>query len=132
MTKRLFLITLLILSANSAFAVDFDDLKPANPLETPVQKTEEIIQINRPQKASLTKNDVHNHYAIALERFIQCNVRSSYADFRILIESIVPNDYAYMLIANKMADLGFFSLSDIALSKVDDEDISYVLNDDIK
>lgn len=124
--------TLFILTANSAFAAGFDDIKPANPLDAPAPKTEEIIQINRPQKASLTKNDVHNHYAIALERFIQCNVRSSYADFRILIESIVPNDYAYMLIANKMADLGFFTLSDLALSKVTDDDISYIMNDDIK
>lgn len=132
MNKGLYISAVLILTAASAFASGFDDIKPANPLDLPVQKTEDIIQINKPQKASLTKNDVHNHYAVALERFIQCNVRSSYADFRILIESIVPNDYAYMLIANKMADLGFFSLSDLALSKVTDEDISYIMNDDIQ
>lgn len=132
MKKELCLATVLIFTATSVFAAGFDDIKPANPLEVSAPKTEDIIQINKPQKASLTKNDVHNHYAIALERFIQCNVRSSYADFRILIESIVPNDYAYMLIANKMSDLGFFTLSDLALSKVEDEDISYIVNDDIR
>lgn len=85
-----------------------------------------------PKKASLTKNDVHNHYAIALERFIQSNVKSSYMDFRILIQTIHPNDYAYMLLADKMADLGFFNLSELAVSKIYDEDISFVIIDDIK
>ena len=132
MKKGLCLSTVLILTASSVFAAGFDDIKPANPLEAPQQKAEEIIQMNAPQKATLTKNDIHNHYAIALERFIQCNVRSSYADFRVLIESIVPNDYAYMIIANKMADLGFFNLSELSLSKVGDEDISYFMNEDIK
>lgn len=132
MNKGLCLSTLLILTASSVYGAGFEDIKPANPLEVPQQKAEEIVQINTPQKATLTKNDVHNHYAIALERFIQCNVRSSYADFRVLIESIMPNDYAYMMIANKMADLGFFNLSDLALSKIADEDISYILSDDVK
>lgn len=132
MKKGLCITTALILTTTAAFASGFDAIKPANPLDVPQTKTEEIININTPQKATLTKNDVHNHYAIALERFIQCNVRSSYADFRILIESIVPNDYAYMMIANKMADLGFFTLSNLSLSKVSDENISYFLNEDIK
>jgi len=132
MKKGLCITAALILTIPAAFATGFEDIRPANPLDTPPAKTEEIVNIGAPQKASLTKNDVHNHYAIALERFIQCNVRSSYTDFRVLIESIVPNDYAYMLIANKMADLGFFNLSDLALSKVADENISYILNEDLK
>ena len=130
--KGLCVSTVLALTAAATFASGFDDIKPANPLDAAPQKSEEIIQINKPQKAVLTKNDVHNHYAIALERFIQCNVRASYIDFRVLINSIVPNDYAYMLIANKMADLGFFSLAELSLSKVNDENISYIVNDDIQ
>lgn len=132
MRKMLCTSAALILTSASVFASGFDDIKPANPLDTPIQKSEEIVNINYPQKATLTKNDVHNHYAVALERFIQCNVRSSYADFKILIESIVPNDYAYMIIANKMADLGFFNLADLAGSKISDEDISYTMTEDMK
>lgn len=130
--KGLCITTAMLITSTYVYAASFDEIKPADPLAVQPPKTEEIIPINKPQKATLTKNDVHNHYAIALERFIQCNVRSSYADFRILIDSIIPNDYAYMLIANKMADLGFFTLSDLALSKITDEDISYILADDIK
>lgn len=118
-------------TATYAVAAGFADIKPADPFSNK-QPEQNEIQINTPKKASLTKNDVHNHYAIALERFIQCNVKSSYIDFRILIETIAANDYAYMQIANKMADLGFFSLSDIAMSKISDEDISYMISDDIK
>ena len=115
----------------NVFAAGFEDIKPADPFADN-QPEQNEVQMNIPKKATLTKNDVHNHYAIALERFIQCNVKSSYMDFRILIQTIASNDYAYMLMADKMADLGFFSLSDLALSKISDEDISYVTADDIK
>lgn len=122
---------ILIGSSTGVFAAGFDDIKPADPFSSKKFEQSEVF-INIPKRATLTKNDVHNHYAIALERFIQCNVKSSYMDFRVLIQTIEPNDYAYMQLADKMADLGFFNLSDLALSKVADEDISYVIADDIK
>lgn len=133
MIKKRSIITAFILLSTSmnVFAAGFEDIKPADPFADN-QPEQNEVQMNIPKKATLTKNDVHNHYAIALERFIQCNVKSSYMDFRILIQTIASNDYAYMLMADKMADLGFFSLSDLALSKISDEDISYVTADDIK
>ena len=132
--KILSAILLISLFAAPAYSAEgFDAIKPADPLaEEPVINTNQGIQLSIPKKATLTKNDVHNHYAIALERFIQCNVRASYADFKILIETIVPNDYAYLQMAMNMADLGFFNLSELALSKVSDENISNVLEQDIK
>ncbi|CCY25027.1 tPR repeat [Brachyspira sp. CAG:484] len=136
MGKKILLSAILLISLGSvpAFSAGgFDAIKPADPLaEEPVFNTNQGIQLSIPKKATLTKNDVHNHYAIALERFIQCNVKSSYADFKMLIETIVPNDYAYMKMAMNMADLGFFNLSELALSKVSDDSISNVLQDDIK
>lgn len=136
MQKKIYLsvILLLSLSCMPVFSADgFENIKPADPLaEVPTINPNQDIELSVPKKATLTKNDVHNHYAIGLERFIQCNVKSSYADFKILIETIVPNDYAYLQMAGKMADLGFFNLSELALSKVSDEDISYVIADDIK
>lgn len=130
--NKLILSSIILISTSmNVFAAGFDDIKPADPFSNQ-QPEQNEVQINIPKRATLTKNDIHNHYAIALERFIQCNVKSSYADFRILIQTIEPNDYAYMQMANKMADLGFFNLSELAMSKVMDEDISYVYADDIK
>ena len=124
---------ILFLSAGvlGAQAIDINDfIKPANPLETSTPVEQDIISV--PQKATLTKNDIHNQYAIALNRYIQSNVKASYADFKILIESVNPLDYIYMQMADKMSDLGFFDLSELAMSKIEDENISYLLLEDVK
>lgn len=132
-TVNKFIITsiIFITGSLSVNATGFDNIKPADPFSDKNPETFEV-QFNIPKKATLTKNDVHNHYAVALERFIQCNVKSAYMDFRMLIQTVEPNDYAYMQLANKMADLGFFNLSELAMSKVSDEDLSYVIAEDIK
>ena len=100
--------------------VDSLDLMPKNTLSTP------------PKRATLSKNDIQNQYAIALDRFIQSNVKSSYADFKILIETTVPNDYAYMKLAENMADLGFFNLAELSISKMQDNEITDVVTEDVK
>ena len=130
--KTTSLITIIFASALSACAIDINDfIKPANPLE---QQTSfvEVVEPSVPKKTVLTKNDIHNQYAIALNRYIQSNVKSSYRDFAILIENTTPNDYVYMHMAEEMANLGFFDLSELALSKIEDENISYMISDDVK
>ena len=132
MIKKLVSLTAIFSACTlSAYAVNINDLiKPANPLETKFPVDREIISV--PQKATLTKNDIHNQYAIALNKYIQSNVKSSYSDFEVLIESISPLDYVYLQMAEKMADLGFFNLSELSMSKLSDEDISYMLSEDVK
>ena len=80
----------------------FSLIKFANPLDfgndTPVNTTVDI-----PKKVTLTHNDVHNQYVIALDRFMQSNVKSSYADFKVLLETMSPSDTAYILISEKLA-----------------------------
>lgn len=85
-----------------------------------------------PKKATLTHNDIHNQYTIAFNRFMQSNVKSAYMDFAILIETMAPSDYGYMQMAEKMADIGFFNLCDMAVSKIEDKTISSLLIDDTK
>lgn len=104
-------------------------IQPANPLSN--SNAAEFSYLE-PQKASLSKNDIYNQYSIGLRRFVQSNVRAAYSDFNVLIESIQPNDYAYLQLATKMADIGFFNLAELALHKVKDGDISILLNDEIK
>lgn len=131
MTKKWFsLILTVAVNCCGAYAVNINDLlKPANPLDTP---TPVVQDVSVPQKATLTKNDIHNQYAIALNRYIQSNVKSSYNDFKVLIESVSPKDYFYLKMYEEMADLGFFDLSELAMSKLTDDDISYMLLEDVK
>lgn len=69
---------------------------------------------------------------MAFNRFIQSNVKSAYNDFKILIETMDSNDYAYMKFAENMADIGFFNLSEKAYSKAEDKTVSDFLTEDIK
>ena len=113
-----------------ALSSGFDSIKPANPFE---ENSAPVNTIALPvKKATLTHNSVHNQYVIAFDRFMQSNVKSAYKNFKVLIETMEPNDYGYMQMAEKMADIGFFNLSEMAASKIDDKILSDFLIDDIK
>lgn len=114
-----------VLAAENPYA----KIQPANPLN---KKPSHDFIFLEPQKATLTKNEIYNQYAIGLNRFMQSNVRSAYADFAVLIQSINPSDYAYLQLATKMADIGFFNLAELSLKKVYDKEISNILTEEIK
>jgi tetratricopeptide repeat protein len=119
-----------VLLTSPAFAEGFDGIQPASPFAPkPVPANTIALPI---KKATLTHNSTHNQYVIAFNRFVQSNVKSAYADFKILIETMDNNDYAYMQMAEKMAGIGFFNLSDLAASKIDDKNLSDFLIGDVK
>ena len=129
---RKILPVLCIMIATSPVFADgvYDVIQPANPF---APKPISVNTIALPvKKATLTHNSVHNQYVIAFDRFVQSNVRSAYSDFKILIETMNNNDFAYMQLAEKMADIGFFNLSELASSKIDDKNLSDLLIGDIK
>ena len=119
---------------NSALALDLKDIKPINPLENNVGTYNEVV--NQPsfmlKRGTLTKNAIKNQYTIAMDKFIQSNVRASYQDFKVLIDNIVPNDYVYMRLTREMASIGFFSLAELSMSKIQDNEISHLLEEDVK
>ena len=127
-----FLLTLLItcLTSIPAICADFDSISPANPLSPQVIPDNTIaIPI---KKVTLTHNDIHNQYAIAFNRFMQSNTKASYNDFKILIQTMDSNDFAYMKLAENMADIGFFDLSELASNQIEDKSISGYLTGDIQ
>lgn len=134
--RKVLIISFLIssFSINSVYAFDFGNIKPVNPLDNNPGTYQEVI--NQPsfelKKGSLTKNSIKNQYTIAMDKFMQSNVRSSYQDFKMLIENIVPNDYIYMRLTQEMAAIGFFSLAELSMSKIQDDEISSLLEDDVK
>lgn len=122
-------ILLIAFLSGITYAGDFDNITPANPLTPQVQNSSIAIPL---KKATLTQNNIHNQYVIAFDRFIQSNIKPAYNDFKILIETMDYNDYAYMKMAENMAEIGFFNLSELAMSKVEDKTIWEFLKDDIK
>ena len=122
----------IIISATGSQAAMLDYLSPADPTRMMGNIKNESMFSVPVHKARLTQNDVTNHYNIAMQRFKQANVKSAYMDFAMLIRHIVPNDYAYLRMADEMAEIGLFNLSNEALKKVSDKDISYIQAEDIK
>ena len=134
--KKLMTYTLLlsILSMTNVQAAMLDYLSPADPTNVTTLKNnhEESLYSVSPQKAILTQNAIRNQYEIAMQRFMQANVKSAYMDFKILIRTVAPNDYAYLRIADNMAEVGLFNLSSDALNRVSDKNILAIRTDDIK
>ncbi len=123
MFKRVILIILLCSVAQSSMAIDLGNIMPVNPLNksisTPAQNI--VIPSFELKRATLTKNSVKNQYAIAMDKFMQSNVRASYMDFRVLIGSVTPNDYVYMRLTREMASI-----------EIQDNELASALEEDVK
>lgn len=134
--KKHFVISFILASfmMEPVLAFDFGVIKPVNPLENnPETYHESVMQPSYDLKrGTLTKNAIKNQYTIAMDKFMQSNVRSSYQDFRILIDNIQPSDYIYMRLIQEMASIGFFNLAELAMSKIQDDDIASLLEEDVK
>lgn len=64
-------------------------------------------------------NFVKAKYASAENRFAQSNVKASYDDFNDLIQRASHDDYVFLVYGMKMAEYGFFDLSDDLIKKLD-------------
>ena len=64
-------------------------------------------------------NFIKAKYASAENRFSQGNVKASYNDFSDLISRAVHDDYVFLSYGMKMAEYGFFDLSEELIKKLD-------------
>ena len=78
--KKNLIISLFIISifSNSASALDMNGINMVNPLEGNPYTYQEVV--NQPslelKRVSLTRNAIKNQYSIAMDKFMQSNVRS--------------------------------------------------------
>lgn len=134
MPKKIFSVILLVCLASPAMPIEMKGIMPVNPLEN----TSNLYNNTVPpvtasiKKATLSKNAIKNQYTIAMNKYTKSNVRSAYSDFRLIIDSVNPNDYVYMRLSKDMASIGFFNLSELAMSKIQDESLASMLEEDIK
>ena len=133
--KRKFLyIIILSFLASDAFAIDMKGIAPVNPIDMgPNNYGKELVMPSfELKRATLSKNAIKNQYSIAMSKYTKSNVKSAYADFRLIIDSVAPNDYVYMRLTKDMASIGFFNLAELAMSKIQDDSLASSLEDDIK
>ena len=119
---------------NPVFGYDMSGIMPINPLEKNNDKYQEnvVVPTYNLKRGTLTKNTIKNQYTIAMDKFMQSNVRASYQDFKILIDNVVPNDYVYIRLSQEMASIGFFTLAELSMSKIQDSEISTLIEEDVK
>ena len=124
---------LCVVGVNACFAEDFSPIKTIRIEENAVPESDFTINLNPAQGSAktinLSKNDTFYHFVNATDRFVQCNIRASWEDFRTLINTSPSNDFVYMSLANKMADLGLFDLATLASSKIKDNQIGSLSTD---
>lgn len=136
MNKFKFALTFLVLYSftNPSLGFDLHGITPVNPLdENPYTYKQELgLPSFELKRATLSSSDIKNQYTIAMDKFMNSNVRASYRDFQVLIDSMTPNDYVYMKLSREMASIGFFSLSELAMSKIKDNSISGLTEEDVK
>lgn len=142
LTSTIMFCALFTLGINRGLAQDaftppnFSPIKTINP-DAQVQSPGEVnIDLNQTWDNSklinLNENDTFYHFVNATDRFVQCNVRASWNDFKALIENAPANDFVYISLANKMSDLGLFDLANLATLKIKDKDITNVSIDAMK
>ena len=116
-----FLITALILSTPAI--AQAETVKPLKiKAETTVANMDMVIK----------DNFVKAKFASAENRFAQSNVKASYDDFYDLIQRASHDDYVFLVYGMKMAEYGFFDLSDALIAKLDDNGFTSSYVSDIK
>lgn len=132
--SAIILSTICSFKASPCLAEDFSIV--SIPLEKPQKNSEVLINLtpvkNQVHELSLSENDTFYHLMEATDKFVQCNVGASWSDFKDIINKAEQNDFIYLSIASKMADMGLFDLAGLAVSKVQDKEISKNPVDEMK
>ncbi len=92
-------------------------------------KTEKIVAN---MDTVLKDNFVKSKFASAENRFLQGNVKAAYDDFGELIQRTSHDDYVFLIYGMKMAEYGFFDLSDTLINRLDRNHFTAAYVNDMK
>ncbi len=137
LTKIIFIFAICFLGVSPSFAEGFSsDFSPLKVINTSKNKNvtgEVYVNLNKNEenlmKIDLEKGDSFCNLTRAVNKFVQCNIRASWEDFKVLINKNSENDFLCISFANKMADLGLFDLANLADTKIKDRNIANVSMD---
>lgn len=91
-----------------------------NLLDPTMKVTQLAINFN----ITASQVDAFNEFLKATDKFKGNNVEVAYEDYKFILDNIETNDFGYVLMSGKLADYGFFYLSDRANQKTSDPNIS--------
>lgn len=107
--------TVCFFSVAKVFAADFSPILNIDPSNRNQYQGEVTIDLSKQASGpetviTLSPTDTFSQFTNATDRFVQCNVRASWTDFRTLINNNLRNDFVYLSIANKMSDLSLIHI----------------------
>ena len=85
--------------------------------QKPVQLRAESNAVN--MEMVVKDNFIKAKFASAENRFLQGNIKAAHDDFSDLISKASHDDYVFLAYAMKMAEYGFFDLTEELISKLD-------------
>ena len=115
MNKKL--ITIGILSALVMSTTPYAFSAENKSVQNPIMLRAETNAVN--MDMVVKDNFVKAKYASAENRFLQGNVKAAHDDFSDLTQRASHDDYVFLAYAIKMAEYGFFDISDELISKLD-------------
>ncbi|MCQ2754170.1 MAG: hypothetical protein MJ231_03880, partial [bacterium] len=111
-----FIKTSILLSSLITFAagsIAFAQVTTAQPLQLKAETCEANMEM------VIKDNFVKAKLASAQNRFLQGNIKASHDDFEDLILRAVHDDYVFLSYGIKMAEYGFFDLSEMLFKRLD-------------
>lgn len=124
--KKILLGVLLFNISNVQAQTDTNISAVIQPMNIRTEKT--VANMDTVQKDSFVKSK----FASAETRFLQGNVKASYDDFNELIQKTAHDDYVFLMYGMKMAEYGFFDLSDDLIGRLDRNHFTAAYVNDMK
>lgn len=124
--KKILLGMLLFNIANVQAQTDTNIQAVVQPINVKTEKT--VANMDTVLKDSFVKSK----FSSAENRFLQGNVKASYDDFSELIKRTAHDDYVFLIYGIKMAEYGFFDLSDELIGKLDRNHFTAAYVNDMK
>ena len=125
MIKKCFLTLAIILFSTCAYAdVTVADKKFDNFNLDLLESTLKTSTVSINYNTLLSNSEVFEEFIKATDKFKQSNIGVAYDDYSLILNSMEENDLISTIMAEKLADYGLFSLSQLACSKMSDADIT--------
>lgn len=93
---------------------------------------EGMTSTNTVDNMSPNKNNFAKYFLSADDKFAQSNITTAYNDYTKAVASSNDNDFQALLAAYKLANIGFFTLSQHAINQIDDIQLYKSQTDSIK
>ncbi len=84
------------------------------------------------EETTSNKNNFAKYFLSGDDKFAQSNITAAYNDYNKAVAASNDNDFQALLVAYKLANIGFFTLSQLAINQIDDIELYKSQTDSIK